>query len=166
MPYLSLIKMSRHSLQDQTNIPLIVTTNEAGTARSSTGTSLDSCSLKAKSCRSFVRPQKLNNEHRNKSVPYNLQVELACPSFLMKPLTCVPLTLVKAIIIYLHNLVEMGMKRTVKGEWKIHGKLFSPTYRSTCVVSISFCLHKAVYINDSLFAQHVVESFSCQQIFI
>lgn len=67
--------MSRHSLQDQTNIPLIVTTNEAGTARSSTGTSLDSCSFKAKSCRSFVRSQKLNSEHRNKSVPHNLQVE-------------------------------------------------------------------------------------------
>lgn len=74
MPYLSLVKMSRNSLQDQTNIPLIVTTNEAGTARSSTGTSLDSCSFKAKSCRSFSRQQKLNSEHRNKSVPYNLQV--------------------------------------------------------------------------------------------
>jgi hypothetical protein len=75
MPYLSLIKMSRNSLQDQTNIPLIVTTNDGGTARSSTGTSLDSCSFKAKSCRSFVRPQKLNSEsHRNKSVPHNLQV--------------------------------------------------------------------------------------------
>lgn len=68
--------MSRNSLQDQTNIPLIVTTNDndTGTARSSTGTSLDSCSFKAKSCRSFVRPTKLNNEHRNKSVPHNLQV--------------------------------------------------------------------------------------------
>lgn len=65
--------MSRNSLQDQTNIPLIVTTNEGGTARSSTGTSLDS--FKAKSCRSFVRQQKLNSEsHRNKSVPHNLQV--------------------------------------------------------------------------------------------
>lgn len=66
--------MSRHSLQDQTNIPLIVTTNDAGSARSSTGTSLDSYSFKAKSCRSFVKQQKLNNEHRNKSVPHNLQV--------------------------------------------------------------------------------------------
>ncbi|KAG5678050.1 hypothetical protein PVAND_007754 [Polypedilum vanderplanki] len=65
--------MSRNSLHDQTNIPLIVTTNEGGTARSSTGTSLDS-SYKAKSCRSFVRQQKLNSEsHRNKSVPHNLQ---------------------------------------------------------------------------------------------
>lgn len=81
MPYLSLIKMSRNSLQDQTNIPLIVTTNErSGTARSSTGTSLDSCSYKAKSCRSFYtknssQQQNLNSEsHRNKSVPHNLQV--------------------------------------------------------------------------------------------
>ncbi|CRL03251.1 CLUMA_CG016583, isoform A [Clunio marinus] len=68
--------MSRHSLQDQTNIPLIVTTNDAGTARSSTGTSFDSGSYKAKSSRSYVRSQKLNSEHRNKSVPYNLQVLL------------------------------------------------------------------------------------------
>lgn len=82
MPYLSLIKMSRSSLQDQTNIPLIVTTNDGGTARSSTGTSLDSCSFKAKSCRSFYSrssnqpQQKLNSEsHRNRSVPHNLQVE-------------------------------------------------------------------------------------------
>lgn len=82
MPYLSLIKMSRSSLQDQTNIPLIVTTNDGGgTARSSTGTSLDSCSYKAKSCRSFYTKnsstqQKLNSEsHRNKSVPHNLQVD-------------------------------------------------------------------------------------------
>lgn len=75
MPYLNLLKMSRHSLQDQTNIPLIVTTNDAGSARSS---SLESYSFKAKSCRSFVRQQKLNNEHRNKSVPHNLQV--VCPS--------------------------------------------------------------------------------------
>lgn len=81
MPYLSLIKMSRNSLQDQTNIPLIVTTNDDGTARSSTGTSLDSCSFKAKSCRSFYsrssnqQQQKLNSEsHRNRSVPHNLQV--------------------------------------------------------------------------------------------
>jgi hypothetical protein len=80
MPYLSLIKMSRNSLQDQTNIPLIVTTNDGGTARSSTGTSLDSCSFKAKSCRSFYsrssnQQQKLNSEsHRNRSVPHNLQV--------------------------------------------------------------------------------------------
>ena len=68
--------MSRNSLQDQTNIPLIVTTNDndTGTVRSSMGTSLDSCSFKAKSCRSFVRPTKLNSEHRNKSVPHNLQV--------------------------------------------------------------------------------------------
>lgn len=82
MPYLSLIKMSRSSLQDQTNIPLIVTTNDGGTARSSTGTSLDSCSFKAKSCRSFYsrssnqQQQKLNSEsHRNRSVPHNLQVD-------------------------------------------------------------------------------------------
>lgn len=68
--------MNRSSSQDQTNIPLIVTTNETGTARpsSSTATSLDS-SFKAKSCRSFVRQPKLNNDqHRNKSVPQNLQV--------------------------------------------------------------------------------------------
>lgn len=74
--------MSRNSLQDQTNIPLIVTTNDAGTARSSMGTSLESCSIKAKSCRSFVRQQKLSNEHRNKSVPYNLQVASEPTSFM------------------------------------------------------------------------------------
>ena len=74
--------MSRSSLQDQTSIPLIVTTNDGGTARSSTGTSLDSCSFRAKSCRSFYSrssshpQQKLNSEsHRNKSVPHNLQVD-------------------------------------------------------------------------------------------
>lgn len=88
MPYLSLIKMSRNSLQDQTNIPLIVTTNDGGTARSSTGTSLDSCSFKAKSCRSFYsrsnsnHQQKLNSEsHRNRSVPHNLQVWQLCEFF-------------------------------------------------------------------------------------
>ena len=110
MPYLSLIKMSRHSLQDQTNIPLIVTTNEGSTARSSTGTSLDSCSFKAKSCRSFVRSQKLNSEHRNKSVPHNLQVvELGlyeatdvCGSHSMI-----------VIIIFLNNSTQLGMKQVV-----------------------------------------------------
>lgn len=78
MPYFNIMKMSRSSSQDQTNIPLIVTTNETGTARpsSSTASNLDS-SFKAKSCRSFVRQPKLNNEqHRNKSVPQNLQVFL------------------------------------------------------------------------------------------
>lgn len=80
--------MSRSSLQDQTNIPLIVTTNDGGTARSSTGTSLDSCSFKAKSCRSFYsrssnqQQQKLNSEsHRNRSVPHNLQVWQLCGFF-------------------------------------------------------------------------------------
>lgn len=73
MPFLNIMKMSKSSLQDQTNIPLIVTTNEAGNRpSSSTGNSLDS-SFKAKSCRSFRAP-KLNIEHRNKSVPQNLQV--------------------------------------------------------------------------------------------
>lgn len=78
--------MSRNSLQDQTNIPLIVTTNEGGTARSSTGTSLDS--FKAKSCRSFVRQQKLNSEsHRNKSVPHNLQVLSYCVAHMLHSFT-------------------------------------------------------------------------------
>lgn len=68
------MKMSRAHSQDQTNIPLIVTTNEVGAKpSSSTATSLDSA-FKTKSCRSFVRQSKLNNEHRNKSVPQNLQV--------------------------------------------------------------------------------------------
>lgn len=31
-------------------------------------------SFKAKSCRSFVRTKNISNEHRNKSVPHNLQV--------------------------------------------------------------------------------------------
>lgn len=75
MPYLKVSRMSRHSLQDQTSIPLILTSNDTAFAHSSTHTSLDSNSLKAKSCRSFVRQQKLSNEHRNKSVPHNLQVE-------------------------------------------------------------------------------------------
>lgn len=68
--------MSRHSLQDQTSIPLIVTTNESGTgaARSQTGHSLDSSNYKNKSSRSFIRQNKLSSEHRNQSVPYNLQV--------------------------------------------------------------------------------------------
>ncbi|EDS26025.1 conserved hypothetical protein [Culex quinquefasciatus] len=66
--------MSRAHSQDQTNIPLIVTTNEVGAKpSSSTATSLDSA-FKTKSCRSFVRQSKLNSEHRNKSVPQNLQV--------------------------------------------------------------------------------------------
>ncbi|KAL1375319.1 hypothetical protein pipiens_001616 [Culex pipiens pipiens] len=65
--------MSRAHSQDQTNIPLIVTTNEVGAKpSSSTATSLDSA-FKTKSCRSFVRQSKLNSEHRNKSVPQNLQ---------------------------------------------------------------------------------------------
>lgn len=64
--------MSRHSLQDQTNIPLIVTSNDSGSARGS----INSDSFKAKSCRNIVSHQKLSSEHRNKSVPYNLQVEL------------------------------------------------------------------------------------------
>ncbi|XP_050098115.1 potassium voltage-gated channel subfamily H member 6 isoform X5 [Anopheles aquasalis] len=71
------MKMSRaHSSQDQTaNIPLIVTTNEVGAKpSSSTATSLDSA-FKAKSCRSFVRQPRLGNEHRNKSVPQNLQAQ-------------------------------------------------------------------------------------------
>lgn len=68
------MKMSRAHSQDQTNIPLIVTTNEVGAKpSSSTATSLDSA-FKTKSCRSFVRQSKLNSEHRNKSVPQNLQV--------------------------------------------------------------------------------------------
>lgn len=75
--------MSRSSSQDQTNIPLIVTTNESGTGRpnSAAATSLDS-SFKAKSCRSFTRQSKLNNDqHRNKSVPQNLQVlSQKCPN--------------------------------------------------------------------------------------
>lgn len=74
MPFLKASKMSRHSLQDQTSIPLILTSNETNSAQSSAHTSFDSNSLKAKSCRSFVRQQKLSNDHRNKSVPHNLQV--------------------------------------------------------------------------------------------
>lgn len=69
--------------QDQTNIPLIVTTNDTGTSKpsSSTATSLDS-SFKAKSCRSFVRQPKLVSEQRNKSVPHSLQVLIYfCPLF-------------------------------------------------------------------------------------
>jgi hypothetical protein len=70
------------------NVPLIVTTNERGTSKpsSSTGTSfdLDSPAYKSKSCRSFVRQSKMNKdfnkEHRNKSVPQNLQV-CFCPRF-------------------------------------------------------------------------------------
>jgi hypothetical protein len=68
--------MSRHSLQDQTSIPLIVTTNESGAARSSTGMSLDSCNYRNKSSRSFIRQNKLSSEHRNISVPHNLQVRI------------------------------------------------------------------------------------------
>lgn len=68
------MKMNRAHSQDQTNIPLIVTTNEIGAKpSSSTATSLDSA-FKTKSCRSFVRQSKLSHEHRNKSVPQNLQV--------------------------------------------------------------------------------------------
>uniref|UniRef100_A0A8D8F530 Potassium voltage-gated channel subfamily H member 2 n=1 Tax=Culex pipiens TaxID=7175 RepID=A0A8D8F530_CULPI len=71
----SIMKMSRAHSQDQTNIPLIVTTNEVGAKpSSSTATSLDSA-FKTKSCRSFVRQSKLNSEHRNKSVPQNLQAQ-------------------------------------------------------------------------------------------
>uniref|UniRef100_A0A4Y0BPL9 Cyclic nucleotide-binding domain-containing protein n=1 Tax=Anopheles funestus TaxID=62324 RepID=A0A4Y0BPL9_ANOFN len=69
------MKMNRAHSQDQTNIPLIVTTNEIGAKpSSSTATSLDSA-FKTKSCRSFVRQSKLNHEHRNKSVPQNLQAQ-------------------------------------------------------------------------------------------
>ena len=68
---------------DSTNVPLIITTNETGTSRprSTTGSVLSGgnfgleTNFKAKSCRSFIRqPTKLGNEHRNKSVPHNLQV--------------------------------------------------------------------------------------------
>uniref|UniRef100_A0A182XZB9 Uncharacterized protein n=1 Tax=Anopheles stephensi TaxID=30069 RepID=A0A182XZB9_ANOST len=73
------MKMNRAHSQDQTNIPLIVTTNEIGAKpSSSTATSLDSA-FKTKSCRSFVRQSKLNHEHRNKSVPQNLQVSIFTP---------------------------------------------------------------------------------------
>uniref|UniRef100_A0A453Z1J4 Cyclic nucleotide-binding domain-containing protein n=1 Tax=Anopheles merus TaxID=30066 RepID=A0A453Z1J4_ANOME len=69
------MKMNRAHSQDQTNIPLIVTTNEIGAKpSSSTATSLDSA-FKTKSCRSFVRQSKLSHEHRNKSVPQNLQAQ-------------------------------------------------------------------------------------------
>lgn len=69
------MKSRRSSSQDQTNIPLIVTTNEIGRKpSSSTANSLDS-TFKTKSCRSFNRQgNKINAEHRNKSVPHNLQV--------------------------------------------------------------------------------------------
>lgn len=63
------------SQQDQTqSIPLIVTTNETGAKpSSSTANSLDSA-FKTKSSRSYGKQKKINAEHRNKSVPHNLQV--------------------------------------------------------------------------------------------
>lgn len=68
------LKMSRHSDSDSTNVPLIITTNEAGEKPITSTTSSLDLSYKAKSCRSFIRQSKLNTEHRNKSVPHNLQV--------------------------------------------------------------------------------------------
>lgn len=71
---------------DSTHIPLIITTNEGAIGRQDSGDetllalspSTDPESgFKTKSCRSFVRQKNLSNEHRNKSVPYNLQV--FCP---------------------------------------------------------------------------------------
>uniref|UniRef100_A0A1B0CAV1 Cyclic nucleotide-binding domain-containing protein n=2 Tax=Lutzomyia longipalpis TaxID=7200 RepID=A0A1B0CAV1_LUTLO len=75
--------MSKTGSSDSTSVPLIITTNECGgSARATTvstspefgGPDLDDVSFRApKSCRSFVRSKNLGSEHRNKSVPQNLQ---------------------------------------------------------------------------------------------
>lgn len=67
---------------DSNSIPLIITTGdhlnmscyeERLPMLPRSPTDLES-SFKAKSCRSFVRPKNISSEHRNKSVPHNLQV--------------------------------------------------------------------------------------------
>lgn len=67
---------------DSNSIPLIITTGdhlnlsgyeERQPMLPRSPTDLES-SFKAKSCRSFVRQKNISSEHRNKSVPHNLQV--------------------------------------------------------------------------------------------
>lgn len=68
---------------DSNSIPLIITTGDHLNLSGYDGerqpmlprspTDLES-SFKAKSCRSFVRQKNISSEHRNKSVPHNLQV--------------------------------------------------------------------------------------------
>ncbi|GAB0089900.1 Ion_trans domain-containing protein [Sergentomyia squamirostris] len=74
--------MSKTS-SDSTSVPLIIRTNECGgSARATTvsstpeysGPELDDVNFRTpNSCRSFVRSKTLTSEHRNKSVPQNLQ---------------------------------------------------------------------------------------------
>lgn len=71
------MKMSKSTGIDSTNVPLLITSNDMGgrPIKITPSSSLESC-FKAKSCRSFARAsnKQLSTEHRNKSVPHNLQV--------------------------------------------------------------------------------------------
>lgn len=70
------MKMSKSGI-DSTNVPLLITSNDMSgrPIKITPSASLESC-FKAKSCRSFARAsnKQLSTEHRNKSVPHNLQV--------------------------------------------------------------------------------------------
>lgn len=166
MPYLSLIKMSRHSLQDQTNIPLIVTTNDSGSNRGSLDSGSFAGSIKANSCRSFASQQKLSKEHRNNSVPYNLQVDRNKRYMCSRAHWHVWLksrSLNKAIIAYLHNSVAGNENRSLG--CNIHFLKASILFSREINNFITWCNDVATliktWIQANLWPQHEVDFQTC-----